>query len=82
MRRRDSSCGADLAASGNRIPSIWSRPRLLMMMSASRRSWSVAAAVEDDNNDCGAAVCGATATAALVASADGNLVAVAVGAGL
>lgn len=82
MRRRDSSWGADLAASGNRIPSIWSRPRLLMMMSASRRSCSVAAAVGDDNNDCGAAVCGATTAAALVASADGSLVASVVGAGL
>lgn len=59
MRRRDSSCGAERAANGNRIPSIWSRPRLLMMMSASRRSCSVAAAVGDE--DGGIEVCGADA---------------------
>lgn len=67
MRRRDSSWGADLAANGNRIPSIWSRPRLLMMMSASRRSCRVATAVGDDG-DGESAVRGATAVTSSVSA--------------
>lgn len=55
MRRSDSSWGADLAANGNRIPSIWSRPRLLIMMSASRRLCRVAEAVGDEDDGATAA---------------------------